>query len=282
MDRLDKSLDELAKEKREEEKAKREKQAKVVKAAKPTVAKVQEQPRGGGRGGRGDGGGGGRGSILSRVGESSGGRAAPISGTLVLFKNLKREVNDADVQELARTVGEIKKGEVITNHRNESTGVAEVIFSKRSDATKAVQKFNGLTLDGRPMEVVISDGPAGGHSNKAASFGSALHQPSFSVTLQDPILRQRNEGMRDDRRVMLHPNDGHNSRNDRRNDDRRNDDRRNDDRRGNGRGGEGRGEGRNDPRNDRKPRDGPRDKKDKPTPSMADLDSQLDAFRAGK
>lgn len=171
------SLDELAKLKRKEQSGSRERKPKVVKSASKGVSKPQKQPQQSG----------GKGGILSRIGGSSEG------GTLVTFRNLKYEVTDTDIQELAYTIGEIKRGSKVDRSS------AEVLFAKRSDAIRAVAKFNGLTLDGRPMDVTIADnGASSMNSGKASMFGSALSTggrgfqsnsgPSFSITLQDPVL----------------------------------------------------------------------------------------------
>ena len=74
-------------------------------------------------------------------------------------------------------------------------GKADIMFFNKLDAITAVKKFNGLTLDGRPMQVSIKD-PATSKRNpdvatsKALLFGSSSRMrggdtsgPSFSVTL---------------------------------------------------------------------------------------------------
>ena len=184
MDRLDMSLDDLAKAKKNSDRPK----PKVVKSA-PRAGKQREQPkqqqqqqqqqyqqpRGGG----------GSGGILSRVGVSS-----EASGTLVVFRNLKYEVTDRDIRELALTIGEIKRGNLVLGPGGRSSGAAEVVYVSRSDAIKAVKKFNGLTLDNRPMDVMLGEGSVAA-PGKSSVFGSALGgggNPRFSVTLSDPAL----------------------------------------------------------------------------------------------
>jgi THO complex subunit 4 len=133
-----------------------------------------QQPRGGGGGG----------GILSRVGVSSD------AGTLVVFRNLKYEVTDRDIRELALTIGEIKRGNLVLGPGGRSSGAAEVVYVSRSDAIKAVKKFNGLTLDNRPMDVMLGEGSVAA-PGKSSVFGSALGgggNPRFSVTLSDPAL----------------------------------------------------------------------------------------------
>merc|ERR1712136_249678 len=38
-----------------------------------------------------------------------------------------------------------------------SVGTAEVFFKNKISAIKAMQKYNGVTLDGRPMKLTIAD-----------------------------------------------------------------------------------------------------------------------------
>jgi len=181
MDRLDMSLDDLAKAKKSERAPKPKVVKSAPKAGKPREQPKQQQqqqqqyqqPRGGGGGG----------GILSRVGVSSD------AGTLVVFRNLKYEVTDRDIRELALTIGEIKRGNLVLGPGGRSSGAAEVVYVSRSDAIKAVKKFNGLTLDSRPMDVMLGEGSVA--APKSSVFGSALGgggNPRFSVTLSDPVL----------------------------------------------------------------------------------------------
>ena len=76
-------------------------------------------------------------------------------------------------------------------------GKADVMFFNRLDAVTAVKKFNGLTLDGRPMIVALKESAAprrGGDmaSSKALLFGGGggglggrgdRVQTTFSVSL---------------------------------------------------------------------------------------------------
>lgn len=80
---------------------------------------------------------------------------------------------------------------------------ANVSFAKQSDATKFVEQFNNLTLDGTPMQIKLSNDnsqqPVNAFNpftpaaiNRGGMFGSALQhndnnqfvrEPSYSVTI---------------------------------------------------------------------------------------------------
>lgn len=80
-------------------------------------------------------------------------------------------------------------------------GKADVMFFNKLDAITAVKKFNGLTLDGRPMQVALKDSTMSRRgdpsvASKALLFGSNMGGgrdqgygrgggggPSFSVTM---------------------------------------------------------------------------------------------------
>ena len=50
-------------------------------------------------------------------------------------------------------------------------GKADVMFFNRLDAVTAVKKFNGLTLDGRPMIVALKESAAPRRGDMASSKG---------------------------------------------------------------------------------------------------------------
>ena len=265
MDKLDLSLDELAKASRRP-KQDRKPKAKVAKAA-PVAAKPQAAPSGQRPGSAGKGGAG----ILARVGG-----AGPV-GTTVLIRNLDFKVTSRDVRELATTIGEIKRGDVVIVG-GKSSGVAEVVYVNKADAYEAVRKFNNVTFDGRPMDVSIA--AAGAGSGKEAVFGSALSGggfgggargggPKFSVTLSDPALgrpKQQHQ-QQQDRRIVVQPGGrGGNSN-------------------GNGNGNGGKGAGRDGTRpggGGGKSGGGDKREKEAKKPTQEELDRQLDAFLAKK
>lgn len=71
-------------------------------------------------------------SVFARLGKQ------PASGTYVHFSNLKKSVEGRDLEELCGSVGEVKEVE------KSGTGVAKVLFARRTDAVTCVSKFNGM------------------------------------------------------------------------------------------------------------------------------------------
>jgi len=74
-------------------------------------------------------------SVFNRLGST---------GTYVLFSNLKRTVEEADIIELCRAVGEIKDVKLTVNFPGNN--YARVLFAYERDATACVAKYNGKSL----------------------------------------------------------------------------------------------------------------------------------------
>merc|ERR1719162_799979 len=56
----------------------------------------------------------------------------------------------------------VKSAEVVTNQAGASKGFAMVTYHKKADAQKAIETYNGVPLDGKPLKITMAGGGAGG------------------------------------------------------------------------------------------------------------------------
>eukprot|EP00735_Rhodelphis_limneticus_P014944 TRINITY_DN905_c0_g1::TRINITY_DN905_c0_g1_i2::g.16013::m.16013 TRINITY_DN905_c0_g1::TRINITY_DN905_c0_g1_i2::g.16013 ORF type:complete len:281 (+),score=67.06,sp/Q9JJW6/ALRF2_MOUSE/33.09/4e-24,RRM_1/PF00076.17/1.6e-12,RRM_6/PF14259.1/2.9e-09,RRM_5/PF13893.1/5.6e-06,FoP_duplication/PF13865.1/5.2e+02,FoP_duplication/PF13865.1/1.8e+03,FoP_duplication/PF13865.1/4.5e-06 TRINITY_DN905_c0_g1_i2:27-845(+) len=74
-------------------------------------------------------------------------------GAKLIVRNLDAGVSTQDINDLFGDVGALKKAEVRFDRSGRSTGVAEVIYKNKNDATTAINRYHGVPLDGKPMHI---------------------------------------------------------------------------------------------------------------------------------
>ncbi|THG20830.1 hypothetical protein TEA_016267 [Camellia sinensis var. sinensis] len=91
------------------------------------------------------------------------------NGTKLFVSNLDIGVTNEDIRELFSEIGKLKRYAVHYDKNGRSSGSAEVVFARRSDAFRALKRYNSVQLDGKPMKVEIigthSEIPVSAHVN---------------------------------------------------------------------------------------------------------------------
>ena len=173
-----------------------------------------------------------------------GGGLALTTGTKLKVSNLDGNVSSEDIEELFGELGPLKSAVVGTSN-GVSKGFAIVVYKRKADAEKALEQYNGVPLDGKPLKIVLLGGAGASVQVQSGGKGGRV------VTL-DGARGGRSAGLAD-----MGKGRG----------------------KGAGRGGRGgKGEGKGGGKGDRK--GGKGGKGSEPAKSMDDLDAELDAWRS--
>ncbi|CAB4301125.1 unnamed protein product [Prunus armeniaca] len=76
-------------------------------------------------------------------------------GTKLYLSNLDYDVSNSDIELLFSEIGHVKRHTVHYDRSGRSKGTAEVIFVHHSDALAAIEKYNNVQLDGKPMKIEL-------------------------------------------------------------------------------------------------------------------------------
>jgi len=109
----------------------------------------------------------------------------------ILIANLAASVSAGDLEELFSGVGELQSYPIMHHDsRGKPLGSAEVTFQMRGDARKALEKYNGITLDGKPLRIQFTlSGEGGGMAGRLVGLPRATS--SLPALMQQPVTQQR-------------------------------------------------------------------------------------------
>ncbi|CAH1392340.1 unnamed protein product [Nezara viridula] len=79
-----------------------------------------------------------------------------VQGESKLFiYNLHSDVSNNDLKELFSVLGTVKEVTVHYDRLGRSTGSADLVYEKRSNALRAIREYNGMPLDGLQMKIEL-------------------------------------------------------------------------------------------------------------------------------
>lgn len=110
----------------------------------------------------------------------------PVSGARIEISNLDWAVSNNDVQELFGTVGEVTKAEVDYDRSGRSLGTGQVLYPRVADAKRALAKFNGVELDGKPMHLKLVLG-SGGVASRTSTGGGVLSRLGVANAVREAV-----------------------------------------------------------------------------------------------
>ena len=119
-----------------------------------------------------------RGGVMKRSmgGFRNAGQAVDLTPAKLYISNLDFGVTNEDIKELFTEFGRVRRYGVNFAQNGQSLGTAEVQYENRNSALRAIQKYNNVPLDGRPMKLAVS-GPSGNNTTIVSPGPRIMQQP---------------------------------------------------------------------------------------------------------
>ncbi|XP_057487471.1 THO complex subunit 4B-like [Actinidia eriantha] len=114
-----------------------------------------------------------------------GGGSATESGTKLYVSNLDYGVSNEDIKVLFSEVGMLKRHSIHYDRSGKSKGTAEVVFARQSDALAAVERYNNVHLDGKPMHIELVGVSIVTPAAVPPTTNSILGKPNFTFRRQE-------------------------------------------------------------------------------------------------
>lgn len=109
--------------------------------------------------------------------------------------NLELAVTKLDMQELFQEFGKLGKINMHFNENGRSQGTCDVTFARRADGIRAVKKYDGVPLDGRPMKIKAIGEDFATTKTQATTLATRLgRKPNTMQVRAPPRGRARGRG----------------------------------------------------------------------------------------